>query len=292
MDPNRFDSLSRLFAGRRLSRRQAMITGGAAVAATGLVTAGLSTAAAAQEATPDVTTGDGTEPEFLFVQSFQAGSIAAKEGEEGRYTLNLEGGMGQTIFFSDRPNRIVGAETTQNFLDTLGFPDDNPPNAALVIKNEDGATDIAVIELFSPVYDEATQALTYEIEVLENWEKEMSLSLQEAPADLASLESSFGAAHLFIDGILDCPDSDLICYQNGTRWQENGVGRIPNADHDGFCVSSGTFFCYPCKSPDGGGSWADECNRRFADSCNGNCTYFPTCTSLLSQETGCSRGNV
>ena len=224
---------------------------------------------------------------MLFVQTFQAGSIAPKEGAEGRYSLSLESGVGQTIYFSDRPDRIVGATGTQEFLDTLGFPDDDPPNAALVVQNAAGETDIAVIELFSPVYDEGTQGLTYEIEVLENWAAELEMGFQEEPTNLAEIEPSFGAAHLFIDGILDCPDHDLICYPNGGRWQEGGVGRIANADHDGFCVSGATFFCYPCKSPDGGGNWADECNRRFGD-CNGNCTYYPGCTSIWPSQTGCA----
>ncbi len=291
MDANRFDSLSRFFADRRLSRREAMIKGGTAVAATGLAASGLAHAATAQEATPDVVAGDDSQPELLFVQSFQAGSIAAVEGADGRYSLSLEGGLGQTIFFSDRPDRIVGAEPTADFINTLGFPEDDPPNAALVIKNDAGETNIAVIELFSPVYDEATQGLTYEVEVLEDWQTETDLGLEEEPADLSALESSFGSAHLFIDGILDCPDSDLICYPNGGQWQNGGVGRIPNADHDGFCVSSGTFFCYPCSSPPAGGNWADECNRRF-DSCGGDCTYFPGCTSNLPSWTNCSSGNV
>jgi hypothetical protein len=288
MDPKRFDSLSRIFADRRLSRREAVIKGGTSVAATGLAASGLSHVAAAQQATP-APVEDGSEPDLLFVQTFQAGSIAAKEGTDGRYTLSLEGGVGQTIFFSNRPDRIVGAEPTQDFLSTLGFPDDDPPNAALLVQNAAGEPDIAVIELYSPVYDEATQALTYEIEVLENWGDEMDLGLQEEPLDLATIEPSFGAAHLFIDGILDCPDHDLICYPNGSRWQEGGLGTIPNADHDGFCVSSGTWFCYPCKSPDAGGSWADECNRRFS-ACGDDCAYYPSCTSNLPSWTGCSGG--
>ena len=103
MEPNRIDSLSRFFAGSRLSRREAMIKGGTAVAATGLAASGLAHAASAQEATPEVPAGDDSQPELLFVQTFQAGGIAAKEGDEGRFTLSLEGGVGQTIFFSNRP---------------------------------------------------------------------------------------------------------------------------------------------------------------------------------------------
>ncbi len=47
---------------------------------------------------------------MLFVQSFQSGSIAPVDGAEGRYTVTLEQGLGQTIYFSDRPERIVGTE--------------------------------------------------------------------------------------------------------------------------------------------------------------------------------------
>jgi hypothetical protein len=285
MDPNRFDSLSRFFADRRLSRREAVLKGGTAVAATGLAATGLTRAANAQDATPAATDeGGGSLPAFLFVQSFQGGSIAAKEGAEGRYTLNLESGAGQTIFFSDRPDRIVGAGPTNEVLDWLGFPDDNPPNAALVVTNTGGDTDVAVIELFDPVYDEATHSLTYEIEVLSNWEEALDLSFGEAPSDLATVEPTFGAAHLFIDseidteGIFDCPDHDLVCYTGGGNPYNSSVGTIANADHDGFCVSRPSLLCYPCKAPDAGGSWADECNRRYAD-CNGGCNYYPSCTS-------------
>lgn len=285
MDAARFDSLTRFFSDRRLSRRDAVVKGGGAAAATGLALSGFSHLGAAQEASPEAT--DATTPELLFVQTFQAGSIAAKEGAEGRYTLSLEAGVGQTIFFSNQPDRIVGTETTGTFLDNLGFPDDNPPNAALLVTNAAGETDVAVIELFSPVYDQSTEGVTYEIEVLANWTDETGISLQEDATNLSELEPSFGAAHLFIDGILDCPDHDLICYNDANSWQNGGLGSIPNADHDGFCVSGPTFFCYPCSAPAAGGTWADECNRRFAD-CNDGCDYWPTCTSNLPSWTGCA----
>ena len=40
--------------------------------------------------------------------------------------------MAATIYFSDRPERIFGDLPTQEFLDTLGFTPDFPPNAALI----------------------------------------------------------------------------------------------------------------------------------------------------------------
>src|SRR5688500_6243795 len=152
MDASRFDAVSKLFARRRMSRRQALKQGGAGLAAAGLTAAGL-TAAAAQEATPEPATTD-AEPETptLFVQSFQSGTIAPTEGTEGRYTVTLEHGLGQTIYFSDRPDRIVGATPTPQFLGVLGFPADNPPNAALDVENAASETDIAVVEHITPLY--------------------------------------------------------------------------------------------------------------------------------------------
>lgn len=291
MDANRFDSVAKFLADRRLSRRQAMVDGGVGLAAGALAVTGLARTVAAQDATP-VSAGDATPapevggsstgPAMLYVQTFQAGSIAPKEGVEGRYTLSLESGIGQTIYFSDRPDRIAGAAPTGHFLANLGFPDDNPPNAALVVETAPGETDVAVVELFSPVYDEATQGLTYEIEVLGNWESSLEMGFSEAPTDLAAIEPSFGSTHLFIDGLFDCPDHDMVCYTDPSRHPGNSqIGVIPNADHDGFCVSRPSALCYPCKSPDGGGTWQDECNRRFSE-CNGTCIVWPTCTSPVA----------
>jgi hypothetical protein len=282
MNARTFDAVSKYFADRRLSRRQAVIQGGTALAATGLAITGLAASspartASAQDATPvPADTLDPSGVDMLFVQTYQAGSITPKEGVADRYTLALEAGTGQTIYFSDRPDRIVGAAPTADFFGILGFHDDNPPNAALVIEPVPGETDIAVIELFTPVYDEATQGVTYEIEVLANWQTELEIEFSEAPTDLAALVPSFGAAHLFIDGLYDCPDSVLTCYISVEGGHRN-IGDIPNEDHDGFCVQRPSLLCGVCKQPEAGGGWQAECNRRFAD-CNGQCDYFPKCT--------------
>jgi hypothetical protein len=150
MDAHRFDTLAKLFAQRRLSRRGAVKGAGA-----GLAAGVLGSSASAQDATPPgdeatpVATDTVTKTAFLFVQSFQSGTITPKDSEDDRYTLTLEAGLGQTIYFSDRPERIVGATPTPQFLAGLGFPDDNPPNAALVVETGPGETDIAVVELFT-----------------------------------------------------------------------------------------------------------------------------------------------
>lgn len=249
-----FDGVSRLFAGRR----RAFTNGGERpVSAEKLI--------AAQAATPEPDAEHG--PEMLFVQSFQTGSITPVEGEEGRYTVTLEHGLGQTIYFSDRPNRIVGASPTPRFLGSLGFPDDNPPNAALLMEVAEGKTEIAVVELFRPVYDETSHTATYEVEVLSQWENSVELGFGKAAGDLAELAPSFGASHLFIDG---CPDGVITC-QSASGF----TGSFDSSIFDGFCYSEVDGVCLPCQPWkdtvfDAFGLWRQMCNSYFSK-CKGEC---------------------
>ena len=126
------------------------------------------------------------------------------------------------------------------FLEGLGFPDDNPPNAAPVVETIPGETDIAVVELFNPLYDPTGLTVTYEVSVLENWEDSTELGFTAAPADLAALAASFGAAHLFIDG---SSDRDIV-WHLPERGQDVGV--IPKTDDRGFCYSKKVRACLPC----------------------------------------------
>jgi hypothetical protein len=268
MDATRFDAIARLFASRRLSRRRALTTGGAGLAAGALATVGTGSAAANAEdaAPPDAAHG----PAMLFVQSFRAGSVAPKEGAQGRYALTLEQGLGETVYFSDRPDLVVGSTPTPRFLAGLGFPADNPPNAALVAETAPGQTEIAVLQLYSPAYDEPTRTATYEVAVLQSWQRSAEEGFAEAPADLAAVAPSFGAAHLFID---DCPQTDINCWKS----YDPSVGIIPNAEIGGICWTNvtGEGICVPCPYVHLGiwaalDYWGEECNARFAE-CNGVC---------------------
>jgi hypothetical protein len=258
MDATNFDRIARFFAGRRLSRRAALMDGGAGLIA-GALAAGFAHSSRAQEASPPAGEG-GKKTEYLFLQSFQAGRVAPKADAEGRYTLTLEQGLGQTIYFSDRPERVVGAVPTRRFLDGLGFPPDNPPNAALLAEAADGATSIAVIELFSPSYDEATRTATYDVAVLKEWEDALGVGLTETPADLVALGDSFGTAHLFID---DCPNGSVLCTKNG------GFTEIGGFDGIGFCYT-GILCCTPCESSDRQ-YWVNRCSETYDDCAGGAC---------------------
>ncbi len=272
MDAARFDTIAKRFAERRLTRRQALAQGSAGLASAGAVALGVATAASAQDATPAPAADAERGPVMLFVQSFQSGSVAAKEGADGRYTVTLEQGLGQTIYFSDRPHRIVGAAPTPQFLAGLGFFADNPPNAALVVESAGGKTDIAVVELFAPVYDEASHTATYEVAVLADWEASTELGFTQAPADLASVAPTFGAAHLFIDG---CAERDVECWSANPEGGESRRGVIPSRDFGGWCWSLDSLFtCVPCEGPSHWGSandrFAEICNQRFVE-CNNAC---------------------
>src|SRR5215218_5357799 len=236
MVATRFNTIAKLFANRRFSRRKALTQGGDGLAAGVLAAAGIRSASA-QDATPDAAAEGTSAPAMLFVQTYQSGTITPTEGVDGRYTLTLEGGHGQTIYFSDRPDRVVGADPTPQFLEGLGFLPENPPNAALVVETAPGETDVAVVELFNPVYDPVSQGVTYEIEVLSNWQAELEMEFTEAPADLATLAPSFGSAQLFID---DCAAGMVYC--------DTGTKRVGNFDDWAipFCYKPQYAECHPC----------------------------------------------
>ncbi|MGH2548668.1 MAG: hypothetical protein ACRDHN_04730 [Thermomicrobiales bacterium] len=265
MDGSQFDSVSRFFADRRLSRRRALIESGAGLAAVGLATAGL-TSASAQEATPAAAA---EKAEFLFLQSFESAAIVPKADVAETYTLTLEHGLGQTIYFSDRPDRIVGAAPTPKFLDGLGFYDDNPPNAALLVAGDDGHTAIVVLELFAPQYDDASHTAIYDVKLMERWEKTLDIAFGGIPLTKVDEIPGAGGAYLFIDG---CAERDVTCVLD-----DSYIGTIPSADFGGWCYDllDCAFYCNPCTGPSRCGNateyWNNKCNAKFSACANG-CT--------------------
>lgn len=112
------------------------------------------------------TTTNGNTTEFLSIQTAQSGSIS--QINDTAYLLELDNVSDSTILFSDRPERIVETVSTSDFVGnwTTGpnsFSEDEP-NDALIVKNaQTGDLETAVIESFTPVYDIATNSLTYTI---------------------------------------------------------------------------------------------------------------------------------
>jgi hypothetical protein len=102
--------------------------------------------------------------EFLFVQTADSATLA-----DG--VLVMGGIDPATIYFSDRPERVAGHLTTQEFVDTWGDGDDsfasNPPNATLSILTGDEPQEI-VVTLTEPRIED--DALVYNVSILEGSE--------------------------------------------------------------------------------------------------------------------------
>jgi hypothetical protein len=102
--------------------------------------------------------------ESMFVQTAQG---IESTGD----TLTLRGITPSTLYFSDRPQRVVGHMTTVDFVDLWGIGDNSfesdPPNAVLAFL-EPGADvpDDVVVVLKEPNLDGGGE-LTYSIEVLD-----------------------------------------------------------------------------------------------------------------------------
>ena len=102
--------------------------------------------------------------ESMFVQTAQG---IDSDGQ----TLTLRGITPLTLYFSDRPQRVVGHMSTADFVDLWAVGgnsfETDPPNAVLAFLEPDAdAPDDAVVVLKKPNLDGAGD-LSYSIEVLE-----------------------------------------------------------------------------------------------------------------------------
>jgi len=101
------------------------------------------------------------EVEYLFVQF-------ASEANLANGVLTLEGINPSTLYFSDRPDRIVGHVTTKKFIDHWAKGKDNfeadPPNATLTILAQ-GRPEEVVVELKNPRLK--GNALVFDVMVLD-----------------------------------------------------------------------------------------------------------------------------
>ena len=252
--------------GRALSRRAVMIAGA------GMAALGMTRSIAAQDATPEPEDG----PAFLFVQLADSGSWRPKPDVEDIYELTLHGVGSQSLYFSDRPDRIVGTVPTDRFLESLGFTPVNPPNAAAVVRTPEGERDVLVIELFNPVYTREFDAdggasLRYDARVLDAYNEDGLTSWYEEQDD-AELPGEFSDISLFID---DCPDL-TTCFALDPAKHGSGqyaIGPLPVGPL-GQCWSIEAFACLPCT----GATidfYAGLCDRDYPE-CNGSCQ--PMCT--------------
>jgi hypothetical protein len=138
-------------------------------------------------------------PSFLFLQQAQSGTFElANNGNPDEYMLTLENVWPETTYFSDRPQRISGTMSNEEFLGLDGmFSIDNPPNAAVVLSDASSEEDVILVELMNPQYDPAAGRLIYTVKLL-NDEVSAGLKNWRARKD-QSLPNSFSHVTLFID---------------------------------------------------------------------------------------------
>jgi len=101
--------------------------------------------------------------ESMFVQTAQG--VTSDNG-----TITLQGVTPSTLYFSDRPQRVVGHLSTTDFVDLWGEGENSfetdPPNAVLAfLEPGDTTPEDAVIVIKEPLLEHGD--LTYSIEVLE-----------------------------------------------------------------------------------------------------------------------------
>jgi hypothetical protein len=158
---------------------------------------------------------------FLFIQHAQSGSVS--EVNATTSTLELSDVSDKTIMFSDRPDRIVTSIDTTDFIGNWSTGPDSfavdPPNAALVVDDEEQRQDIAVIELYNPEYDSEANTLRYEISA------ENATATTTTTSSSIDLPSEFGQSTLVIDagdgggpvddGLIDVAPDDGGSINNG-----------------------------------------------------------------------------
>ncbi len=127
---------------------------------------------------------------FLYIQGAQSGSLS--EINATTSALQLGNVSDRTILFADRPNSIVASVDTADFIGNWSTGPDSfavdPPNVALVVDDDaaEQRQDLAVIELFNPVYDSQANTLKYDI-------------VAENGTSIGGLPTEFGPSTLVID---------------------------------------------------------------------------------------------
>jgi len=137
-------------------------------------------------------------PKFLFIQSAQSGSIS--EVNATTSTLELNDVSDKTMMFSDRPDRIVAVTNTTDFIDNWSSGPDSfaidPPNAVLILDDEEQREELAVIELYNSEYDSEANTLKYDITAVN---AKATATTAMTTTSSINLPGEFGQSTLVID---------------------------------------------------------------------------------------------
>jgi hypothetical protein len=132
----------------------------------------------------------------LFTLTGSGGTLTPVQGQEDVFDLTLTGASPDVTKFTDRPVRQASSEPLADFVESWssrGFAED-PPNAALVIDQQEENADTSVFELADPSYDQASGDVTYRATHIDG-----GTAALPNPDEDALPPDKFGQAHLFID---------------------------------------------------------------------------------------------
>jgi hypothetical protein len=136
---------------------------------------------------------------FIFLQEGFSGSFV--NDSLGNYTLTMNDVVPYTIFFADRPARDVGFAPMDKFLKGFTFGVHNPPNAAIILPDENETSDMVIVELTNPQYNNTTRTLTYNAKQLKNYSFKSGWLQDHASEVDPAIPERFGNVTLVID---DC----------------------------------------------------------------------------------------
>jgi len=248
MESSRFDNMAKLFALRR-SRRATISTGAAGVA---LAIGANRGRAAAQQSTPSASPVPSAPVSFLFVQTYDGGTIAPLAGAPGMYLLTLTNALGPTVAFSDRPARRTETLPTERLGNLLDFPAADPPNAALVARIGDAEEAVLIVELLAPTYDPVARTATYQARALHDY-GDFGPDLATRARPIEQMPAAFGLASLFIDdssdaGAAGCGYAQQFCSSNSsccTGYNCVTVTCAPNDQSQTSVISYTSNVCQP-----------------------------------------------
>lgn len=142
----------------------------------------------------------GATEELLFVQVAESGSAEPLSDEPGAYLLILANSSGQTLYFSDRPERLAGIFSTSEFISDAASAAIRP-NAALAFRPGSGDSEakVAALELSDPTYDATSGLISYKARLLEFGNG--ALTADDPVRAVDALPAEYREATLFIDPI-------------------------------------------------------------------------------------------
>jgi hypothetical protein len=183
---------------------------------------------------------------LLFVQNSASGTFEAAPGaREGE--LRLTGVAPTTTWFSDRPARRAGVQSTQSVTsewDAFGFGA-SPPNAALVLDELPASANTVIVELRDPRYDAAAHELRYRVHMLDEARDGLAGAEDRATPQIPA---SFGAANLFIDDATVTAETTTGSALRGTKAPQTG-GTGPTTAAPTTTTGSPTTTASPTTAP-------------------------------------------